>query len=99
MKQFLLVFGPDADAGIHDADCGQQPPVFLALAEFEAYAPLLGKLDGIVGQIDKDLAEGAMIGPGDEVCRRNLDLKFETFGFRQRAQGSGYFLDYALTDD
>src|SRR5262249_16955380 len=67
LKQIGLVCSPDANAGVHDFDFGPYVSPYLLLAKFDNYAPLLRKLDGVVGEIKEDLAEGATVGLDHEV--------------------------------
>src|SRR5882724_1422502 len=55
---------------------------------------MLGELDGIVDQVQKDLGDGPSVSPQTESAVWNDDSKIQTFLDGRGAQGAHYFLGY-----
>src|SRR5207247_9399086 len=58
LKHFGLIFGPDSYACIAHAELDPGLRVVLPAAQHNVHFPALGELDGVVGQVDQNLAQG-----------------------------------------
>ena len=62
--------------------------------------PRLGELDGVVGQVEEDLRQGAPVGPDGELLAEGADV--ENASPLPSASGRsdvGHLLDHVLADD
>src|SRR5690348_2118559 len=87
LEKLRLVFLSYADASVVNADMSVRAPVDAASAELDGHFSLLGELDGVVHQVQEDLAQGAAIGFQHQFRGGKLQLEVETFLFGERAQG------------
>src|SRR5689334_816888 len=99
LKKAALVLRANADAGVNDANYNHASTVAAGLEEFEANGSFIGEFDGVVGEINDNLAERAAVRSGHHIVIRQRSLKLETLGFRHRAQRSADIVEHALAED
>ena len=92
LEKLDLVVGPDANAGIGDADFRLHRLAVARLAEFEPDRPAIGKFDGVVGQVDEDLVEGAPVGADHDVVGGDAEIEFQALALRRGAQRGHHVL-------
>ena len=93
-----LLFGPDSDARVNDADFRPRAPAVTMLPEVDSHRTIFRELDGIVRQVNQDLMQCAPVGFDHDLVRWQADLKAKLFRFGRRAQRRGDFLHHALAN-
>src|SRR5262245_3561683 len=79
IEQLLLILAADSRAGVQYADTRYLVAVRALGTRCDHHAPGLGELDGVVGEVDEDLAQGAAIGAHGEWIGRQLHAELQSF--------------------
>src|SRR4029079_3527903 len=69
------------------------------VANLEPHDSSLGKLDGVVRQVEQYLAERPPVGFQQHVLQQHAQLERKALGFGQRTKRGDHFIDDALTRD
>ena|SRR6266568_1007850 len=86
LKQFGLIFGPDADARIMHPDLRQGLAVPALAAQHDVHGSLLAELDGVACKVQQNLAQGAPIRVQEQFAFWNCHMKLETLRFSDWTQ-------------
>src|SRR5438270_13616966 len=99
LKQSGLIFRTHTNACIVHGELNPGLEANVLAVQHNAHLTSLGKLDGVAGEIEQDLAQSAPVRVKHQLSVRNCHIELQTFLFREGKEGIAYLLHYVLEYD